>query len=69
VAYDPLNQSSTAQDSVTEGTVMVTLAVTQSEAEKLILLEELGLPYMAMLGPNANMISTAPAARMQMFGP
>lgn len=48
---DPLaSAASSLQDSV-----MVTLAVPEAAAEKLILIDELGLPYMALLGPNAHM--------------
>jgi len=37
-----------------QGAVMVTLAVTQAEAERLIQLDEAGLPYLALLTPSSQ---------------
>lgn len=48
---DPSGSSS---DVSTVGEEFVTLAVSQSDAERLILIDELGLPYMALLGPNSK---------------
>lgn len=48
---DPAGSSSASAD----GEVLVTLAVNEADAQRLILLDEVGLPYMALLGPNANM--------------
>jgi pilus assembly protein CpaB len=35
--------------------VLVTVAVHQADAERLILIDEVGMPYMALLGPQASM--------------
>jgi len=43
-ATDPASSSSSSGD------VLVTFAVTQHEAQKLILLQEVGIPYLALLG-------------------
>jgi pilus assembly protein CpaB len=37
-----------------QGSVLVTLAVDQADAEKLISIDELGLPYMALLTPDSK---------------
>lgn len=44
--------SSSASSS--EGEVLVTLAVDQADAERLILIDEVGMPYLALLGPNST---------------
>jgi pilus assembly protein CpaB len=46
---------SSASLATTDGEVLVTLAVNEADAQRLILLDEVGLPYMALLGSNANM--------------
>ncbi len=38
----------------TSGAVLVTMAVSQTDAERLILLTETGLPYMALLAPSSQ---------------
>jgi pilus assembly protein CpaB len=48
VNNDPSSSSST-------GEVQVTVAVNQSEAQRLILMEEVGLPYMALIGPDTTL--------------
>jgi pilus assembly protein CpaB len=50
-ATDPASSSS--------GDVLVTFAVNQNEAQQLILLQEIGIPYLALLGQN-----TAPTLRV-----
>ncbi len=56
VATDPsASSSSSALDEV-----LVTLAVDPADAERLILMDELGLPYMALLGPDSNVGLTPP---------
>jgi pilus assembly protein CpaB len=57
VATDPSNSSSS---SPTE--VLVTLAVNQADAERLIVIDEVGLPYMALLGSNSNTAFTPPVS-------
>jgi pilus assembly protein CpaB len=52
VNNDPSSSSSDAE-------VLVTLAVSQPEAQRLILMEEEGLPYLALLGSSAS-TQTAP---------
>jgi pilus assembly protein CpaB len=52
VNNDPSSSSSDAE-------VLVTLAVSQPEAQRLILIEEEGLPYLALLGSSAS-TQTAP---------
>ncbi len=59
-AADPSNSSSSSQDEV-----LVTLAVNQADAERLILIDEVGLPYMALLGPNSNTAFTPPVNLFQ----
>ena len=41
-------------------TVLVTVAVNEADAQHLILSEEVGMPYMVLLGQGANMTFTAP---------
>ena len=60
VAADPSNSSSSSQDEV-----LVTLAVNQADAERLILIEEIGLPYMALLGSSSNAAFTPPVDLFQ----
>jgi pilus assembly protein CpaB len=55
VTADPSSSSSSSQDEV-----LVTLAVNQADAERLILIDEVGLPYMALLGSNSNTAFTPP---------
>jgi pilus assembly protein CpaB len=43
-----------------QGAVLVTLAVSQADAERLILIDELGLPYMALLGPSSTTTFDSP---------
>jgi pilus assembly protein CpaB len=47
-ATDPASSSSSSGD------VVVTFAATQPEAQKLILLQEVGIPYLALLGPKSG---------------
>jgi pilus assembly protein CpaB len=60
VTTDPSSSSSSSQDEV-----LVTLAVNQADAERLILIGEVGLPYMALLGSNANTAFTPPVNLFQ----
>jgi pilus assembly protein CpaB len=55
VATDPASSSSASQ-----GEVLVTLAVSQADAERLILIDEVGLPYMALLGSSSSTAYTPP---------
>jgi pilus assembly protein CpaB len=48
---DPSSSSSSSGD------VLVTFAVNQNEAEKLILLQEVGIPYLALLGPQSGSLA------------
>ncbi len=48
---DPASSTSASAD----GEVLVTLAVDQADAQRLILLDEVGLPYLALLGSSANL--------------
>jgi hypothetical protein len=50
VTTDPSGTSSASAG----GGVLVTLAVSQADAERLILIDQLGMPYMALLGPSSN---------------
>jgi pilus assembly protein CpaB len=59
---DPPSSSSSSSS----GEVLVTLAVNQAEAEKLIQIEELGMPYLGLLGQTAK---TAPGNRVPLFQP
>jgi pilus assembly protein CpaB len=52
VTNDP---SSSSSSSSSDAEVLVTLAVHQADAQRLILMAEVGLPYLALLGPDANM--------------
>jgi pilus assembly protein CpaB len=42
------------------GEVLVTVAVKETDAQHLILMEEVGMPYMVLLGPGAKMTYTLP---------
>jgi pilus assembly protein CpaB len=53
-----------ASSSSSSGDVLVTLAVDQGDAERLILLDELGIPYLALLGSNSNV---APGGPVNLF--
>lgn len=55
VTTDPSSSSSSSQDEV-----LVTLAVNQADAERLILMSEVGLPYMALLGSDSSTAFTPP---------
>lgn len=61
-AADP---SSSASSTNTE--VLVTLAVTQADAERLILIAEVGMPYMALVGSNSA-TAIAPPVNLFQFG-
>lgn len=61
VTTDPSNSSSSSS-----GEVLVTLAVDQADAERLILMDEVGLPYMALLGSNSNTAFAPPVNLFQM---
>jgi pilus assembly protein CpaB len=60
-ATDPSSSSSSSGD------VLVTFAVNQNEAQKLILLQEVGIPYLALLGPQSG--SLGPDAPIGLFQP
>jgi pilus assembly protein CpaB len=60
VTTDPSGSSSSSQDEV-----LVTLAVNQADAERLILIDEVGLPYMALLGSGSNTAFTPPVNLFQ----
>lgn len=60
VTTDPSSSSSSSQDEV-----LVTLAVNQADAERLIVIDEVGLPYMALLGANSNTAFTPPVNLFQ----
>jgi pilus assembly protein CpaB len=47
------------------GEVLVTVAVKEADAQHLILMEEVGMPYMVLLGPGANMTFTQPGPLFQ----
>jgi pilus assembly protein CpaB len=55
--------------SAAQGSVLVTLAVNQADAERLILIDELGLPYMALLGPTSKTAIDSPANPVYLFRP
>jgi pilus assembly protein CpaB len=55
--------------SAVQGSVLVTLAVNQADAERLILIDELGLPYMALLGPLSKTAFDNPATPEFLFRP
>jgi pilus assembly protein CpaB len=50
VTTDPSGSSSSSS----EAEVLVTLAVDQADAQRLILIDEVGLPYMALLGSDSS---------------
>lgn len=52
-----------------QGAVLVTLAVSQADAERLILIDEVGLPYMALLGPTSKTTFDNPATPSTLFHP
>jgi pilus assembly protein CpaB len=55
-----------ASSASAQGAVLVTLAVTQAEAEKLISLEEAELPYLALLTPSSQTgVTSAPGPLSQ----
>jgi pilus assembly protein CpaB len=56
---DPASSSATSSSS-SSGEVLVTLAVNEKQAEQLIKIEQLGLPYLALLGSNAHMVPEYP---------
>jgi pilus assembly protein CpaB len=56
VTTDPASSSPTSS----QGEVLVTLAVDQADAERLILVDEVGLPYMALLGASSSTAFTPP---------
>ncbi len=51
------------------GSVLVTLAVDQADAERLISIDELGLPYMALLTPDSKTSLDNPANLTPVFQP
>ncbi|HVB46183.1 MAG TPA: RcpC/CpaB family pilus assembly protein [Streptosporangiaceae bacterium] len=59
-------QSGSGSTSATQGTVLVTLAVSQNDAERVISLAEAGLPYLALLtrssvtGPDRTVVPVIP---------
>jgi pilus assembly protein CpaB len=63
-ATDPASSSSSSGD------VLVTFAVDQTDAQKLILLQEVGIPYLALLPQNSNGPSggIGPQGAVQLFG-
>jgi pilus assembly protein CpaB len=61
---NPTSSASSSQDSV-----LVTLAVNQADAERLILIDELGLPYMALLGPTSKTAFDNPVSASYLFRP
>jgi Flp pilus assembly protein CpaB len=56
---DPPSSSATSSSS-SSGEVLVTLAVNEKQAAQLIKIEQLGLPYLALLGSNAHMVPEYP---------
>jgi pilus assembly protein CpaB len=56
-----------ASSSSASESVLVTLAVDQADAERLIMIAELGLPYMALLGPNSKTAFDGPGNSVQLF--
>ena len=55
--------TSGSASTASQGTVLVTLAVRQADAERLIQLDEAGLPYLALLTPTSQTgFDTAPVA-------
>jgi pilus assembly protein CpaB len=61
------NTSALAASSSSSESVLVTLAVDQADAERLIMIAELGLPYMALLGPNSKTAFDGPSNSAQLF--
>jgi pilus assembly protein CpaB len=57
-----LLSSSSANSTALQGAVLVTLALTQADAEHLIGIAETGLPYLALLTSTSNTRLDAPAA-------
>ncbi len=55
--------------SALDGSVLVTLAVNQADAERLIMIDEVGLPYMALLGPTSKTAFDNPATPNYLFRP
>jgi len=62
VTTDPESSSSSSSS---DEEVLVTLALDQADAERLILSAEVGLPYMALLGQDATMAFTPPVNLFQ----
>jgi pilus assembly protein CpaB len=68
----PAGSASTVTDptsSSVNGSVLVTLAVDQADAERLISIDELGLPYMALLTPSSKTSFDNPANPTNLFQP
>jgi hypothetical protein len=59
-ATDPSSSSSAV-----EGEEYVTLAVDQADAERLILIDEVGMPYLALLGPDSTTAFAPPVNLFQ----
>jgi pilus assembly protein CpaB len=59
-----LLSSSSANSTALQGAVLVTLAVTQADAEHLIGIAETGLPYLALLTSTSNTSLDAPPAAL-----
>ena len=60
---------SSSDSSTTSGTVLVTLAVDQSDAERVITLAEAGLPYLALLGQSATPATGPDHGTISLFPP
>jgi pilus assembly protein CpaB len=58
---DPSSSSLSSQ----AGEEFVTLAVDQADAERLILIDEVGMPYLALLGPESSTAFTPPVNLFQ----
>ena len=52
-----------------DGSVLVTLALDQADAERVIMIDELGLPYLALLGPTSKTAFDNPATPNYLFRP
>ena len=63
------SQSSTATSSDSTGSVLVTLAVDQSDAERVISLAESGLPYLALLGQSPTPATGPDHGTISLFPP
>jgi pilus assembly protein CpaB len=63
VTNDP---SSSSSSSSSDAEVLVTLAVHQADAQRLILMAEVGLPYLALLGPGATANFGGPVGLLQL---